>query len=117
LLVCNDVKLIRTILVLSILLALTVSLITPSHLASALEVRTVFDNRHSSASFGDSRVCGDHLCGLGEKPQWTHATWGSQRLSASKLPVAQHGEDIMTQLAKASAIVVSTQGNKTMSYK
>lgn len=96
---------------------LSASVIIQSNQASALEVRTVFDNRHSSASFGDSRVCGDHLCGLGEKPQWTHATWGSQRLSSGKLPVAQHGEDIMTQLAKASTIVVSTQGNKTMSYK
>ncbi len=91
-------------------------MIIPSHLASALEVRTVFDNRHSSASFGDSRVCGDHLCGLGEKPQWTHATWGSQHLSASKLPVAQHGEDIMSQLAKASAAAVSMQGSKKISH-
>lgn len=82
-----------------------------------MEVRTVFDNRHSSASFGDSRVCGDHLCKLGEKPQWTHATWGSQRLSASKLPVASHGEDIMAELAKASATVGSMQTNKKISPK
>ncbi len=92
-------------------------MIVPSQQVSALEVRTVFDNRHTSASFGDSRVCGYHLCGLGEKTQWTHATWGSQRLNSSKIPVAQYGEDIMSQLAKAHAIVVSTQGNKTMSYK
>ena len=88
-----------------------------SHQVSALEVRTVFDNRHSSASFGDSRVCGDHLCGLGEKPQWTHATWGSQHLSAPKLPVAQHGEDIMMQLAKSYVTVSPMQENKTVSHK
>ena len=92
-------------------------MIIQSHQVSALEVRTVFDNRHSSASFGDSRVCGDHLCGLGEKPQWTHATWGSQHLSAPKLPVAQHGEDIMTELAKASITASSMQENKTVSHK
>jgi len=92
-------------------------MIIQSHQVSALEVRTVFDNRHSSASFGDSRVCGDHLCKLGEKPQWTHATWGSQRLNANKLPVAQHGEDIMAELAKASAIANSMQGTKTLSHK
>jgi hypothetical protein len=91
--------------------------IIQSNQVSALEVRTVFDNRHSSASFGDSRVCGDHLCGLGEKPQWTHATWGSQRLSSGKLPVAQHGEDIMAELAKASITTGSMQGNKTISHK
>ena len=95
---------------------LSVSVIIQFHQISALEVRTVFDNRHTSASFGNSRVCGDHLCGLGEKPQWTHATWGSQRLNASKLPVAPHGEDIMAELAKVS-ITNSIQGNKTVSHK
>ena len=87
-------------------------MIIPLQQVSALEVRTVFDNRHSSASFGDSRVCGDHLCTGSERPQWIHATWGSQHLSSSKLPVAQHGEDIMSQLAKASSIAGSTQGSK-----
>ena len=109
--------LIKNILVFSILLTLALSLIGPSQLANALEVRTVFDNRHSSASFGDSRVCGDHICKLGEKPQWTHAIWGLQRSSSSKLPIAQHGEDIMTELAKASATANSIQENKTMPYK
>ena len=109
--------LIKNILVFSILLTLALSLIGLSQLASALEVRTVFDNRHSSASFGDSRVCGDHICKLGEKPQWTHATWGLQRLSSNKLPIAQHGEDIMAELAKASSTVNSIQENKKISHK
>lgn len=107
---------IRKILVFSVLLALTVSMLASTQLASALEVRTVFDNRHTSASFGDSRVCGDHLCGLGEKPQWTHATWGSQHLNSSRLPVAYHGEDIMSELAKSS-IPGSMHENKTISHK
>ena len=113
----NSIILIKNVLVFSILLTLALSLIGLSQLASALEVRTVFDNRHSSASFGDSRVCGDHLCKLGEKPQWTHATWGSQRLNASKLPVASHGEDIMTELAKASATTGSMEGTDIVSHK
>lgn len=92
-------------------------MIIPSQLVNALEPRTDFKNRHETATFGNSRVCGDHLCGLGEKPQWTHATWGSQRLSASKLPVASHGEDIMAELAKASATAGSMQGTKTLSHK
>lgn len=96
---------------------LSASVIVQSHQVNALTVRTIFDNRHSSASFGDSRVCGDHLCGLGEKPQWTHATWGSQHLSAPKFPVAQHGEDIMMQLAKSYITVSSMQENKTISHK
>ena len=109
--------LIRKILVFSILFVLSISVLEYTHLVSALEVRTVFDNRHSSASFGDSKVCGDHLCGLGEKPQWTWATWGSQHLNSSKLPVASHGEDIMSELAKASMNAGSMHQNKKMSNK
>jgi len=37
------------------------------------------------------------MCAVGEKPQWTQATWGSQRLSSGKIPAAQHGEDIMSE--------------------
>jgi hypothetical protein len=109
--------LIRKILVFSVLLVLAVSVLASTQLVSALEVRTVFDNRHSSASFGDSKVCGDHLCGLGEKPQWTRATWGSQHLNSSKLPVAPHGEDIMSELAKAPMNAGSMHQNKKMSHK
>ena len=86
-----------------VLFALVLSLIVPLHQVSALEPRTVFDNMHRSASFGNSPICGDHMCGLGEKPQWTHATWGSQHLNSGKIPSAQHGEDIMSKLAAESS--------------
>ena len=35
--------------------------------AYALTPRTDFSNRHSTASLGNSKVCGDHLCGHGGK--------------------------------------------------
>ena len=108
----------KKILVFAVMLTLVLSMtIVPSQLASALTVRTVFDNRHTSATFGDSKICGDHVCAKGEKPQWTQATWGFQRLNSTKIHVAQHGEDIMSQLAKASATVISMQGNKKVSHK
>ena len=99
------------------MLSLIVSLIVPSQIVKALEPRTDFKNRHETATFGNSHVCGDHLCGLGEKLQWTHATWDSQRLGTGKLPTTSHGEDIMSELAKASITAGFIQGNKTVSRK
>ena len=88
-----------------VLFALTLSLIVPLQQVSALEPRTVFDDMHRSASFGNSPICGDHKCSPGERSQWFHATWGSQRLNSGKIPSAQHGEDIMSQLAKSSPTI------------
>ena len=93
-----------------VLYALALSMIISLHQASALEPRTVFDDSHRSASFGNSPICGDHKCALGEKPQWTHATWGSQRLNSGKIPTGQHGEDIMSQLAKSAPIISPIPG-------
>lgn len=104
-------------LVFSIVLSLALSIAVTSQQASALEVRTDFYNRHTTASFGDSKICGDHKCVKGEKSMWTQAIWGYQRLASGKIPMAQHGEDIMSQLAKASTTSVSIQGNKTVSHQ
>jgi hypothetical protein len=82
-----------------------------SQQASALQVRTVFDNRHTSASFGDSKICGDHICAKGEKTKWIHAIWSLQRPNAGPIPTAQHGEDIMAKLAMANG----TSTNQTSS--
>lgn len=91
-----------------LILAASVMVIS-SQQASALQVRTVFDNRHTSATFGDSKICGDHICAKGEKTKWTHAIWSLQRPNTGSLPIAQHGEDIMYQLAMANG----TNTNKT----
>lgn len=92
------------------MLTLIVSMmVISSQQASALQVRTVFDNRHTSATFGDSKICGDHICAKGEKTKWTHAIWSLQRPNTGLLPIAQHGEDIMYQLAMANG----TNTNKT----
>ena len=94
------------------MLALITSVtVISSQQASALQVRTVFDNRHTSASFGDSKICGDHICAKGEKTKWTHAIWSLQRPNTGPIPVAQHGEDIMSKLA----MVNGTNTNQTSS--
>jgi hypothetical protein len=62
------------VLVFTVMLVLVASvMVISSQQASALQVRTVFDNRHTSATFGDSKICGDHICAKGEKTKWTHA--------------------------------------------
>lgn len=90
---------------------ITSVMVISSQQASALQVRTVFDNRHTSASFGDSKICGDHICAKGEKTKWIHAIWSLQRPNSSHIPVAQHGEDIMSKLAMTNG----TNTNQTSS--
>ena len=98
-----------------VLFALALSMAISLPEVYALQPRTIFDNAPYTASFGNSPICGDHKCALGEKPQWTHATWGSQRLSSGKLPPAYHGEDIMAQLAKSSTSATSMHGKEKIS--
>ncbi len=98
------------VLVFALMLALVTSMmVISSQQASALQVRTVFDNRHTSATFGDSKICGDHICAKGEKVKWTHAIWSLQRPNTGPIPVAQHGEDIMSELAMTNG----TNANQT----
>lgn len=100
------------VLVFAVMIALIASMmVISSQQASALQVRTVFDNRHTSASFGDSKICGDHICAKGEKTKWIHAIWSLQRPNTGPIPVAQHGEDIMSKLAMTN----ETNTNRTSS--
>ena len=87
-------------------------MVISSQQASALQVRTVFDNRHTSATFGDSKICGDHICAKGEKTKWTHAIWSLQRPNTGPIPVAQHGEDIMSKLAMANGTSINQTKSK-----
>jgi len=103
------------ILIFTVMLSLVLSVtIIPSQQASALEVRTDFYDRHTTASHGDSRICGDHFCAAGEKPKWMQAIWGSQHPNSKKIPIAQHGEDIMSQLAAASSRVLTNKTNDNL---
>lgn len=70
--------------------------------ASALTKSTWSDNI-STASYGNSVVCGDHKCALGEHTKWINAIWQSQKVSYGKVGSAPHGEDVMHQLAESNA--------------
>ena len=53
----------------------------------------------STASYGNSEVCGDHKCAPGEHIGWYNAVWQSQRVNSGKLAPDTHGEDIMHEMA------------------
>lgn len=57
----------------------------------------------STASYGNSKICGDHVCAPGEHTQWTNAVWQSQKVSFGKVGSAPHGEDVMHKLASSNA--------------
>jgi hypothetical protein len=65
---------------------------------NALTPSTWNDNI-STASYGNSVVCGDHKCAPGEHTKWVNAIWQSQKISYGKVGNAPHGEDVMYGLA------------------
>ena len=83
--------------------------------AKALTPGTQFWNL-SSATLGNSKVCGDHVCKPGEKTQWLKAIDQSQR-SHGKIGDTSHGETVMDKLAGSTSISTSMHGNEKMPAK
>ena len=80
--------------------------------ASALEVSRVATYYYiSTASYGNSIVCGDHKCAPGEHTQWVNAVWQSQKIGTGKVPTATHGEDVMAKLATTTPAPTTMHGN------
>ncbi len=72
-------------------------------LAAALTQSTVDDN-HTVARWGNSKVCGDHLCVPGEHDKWMKALNDAQRgFQAGHARNAQHGESVIQQLAQTTS--------------
>lgn len=83
----------------AVLLVSTAAMTLPQ--ASALEKGNTMKNI-STASFGNSLVCGDHKCKPGEHSAWYNALWQSQRTKSGKVTADTHGEDVMDSLASTS---------------
>ncbi len=92
----------------SVLLTSVIAVFVPQ--ANALTQSTKFDSI-STASFGHSVVCGDHVCAPGEHTAWINAMWASQKVTTGKVGSAPYGEDVMAALAGDSAF----HTNSTMS--
>jgi hypothetical protein len=68
----------------------------------------------SSATLGNSKVCGDHVCKYGEKNQWIVGIDKAQRISQGKLENAPHGEDVMNNIANSTSYSTTMHGTAKM---
>ena len=111
-----------TLLLLTASVLLTSLLVVNLPQVNALEKRdfSIMDDSHTTASYGYSKVCGNHICAPGEHMQWLNAVWHSQKASYGKVANAPHGEDVMHKMAGSTAPPMSshgtmkTSGNMTM---
>lgn len=93
-----------------VLLTSTAIMVVPQ--ASALTPSTLpRDYYISTASYGNSMVCGDHKCAPGEHTKWVNAVWQSQKVGYGKVGSAPHGEDVMSQLAVTTPAPTTMHGN------
>jgi hypothetical protein len=95
----------------SVLLTSVIAVFVPQ--ANALTQSTRFDTI-TTASFGHSVVCGDHVCVPGEHTAWVDAIWGSQKITTGKIGSSPHGEDVMAALAGDSAFHTNSTMNGNM---
>ncbi len=84
----------------SVLLTSVIAVFVPQ--ANALTPSTKFDTI-TTASFGHSVVCGDHVCAPGEHTAWVDAMWASQKVTTGKVGSAPYGEDVMAALAGSAS--------------
>ena len=106
-----------TLLLLTASVLLTSLLVVNLPQVNALVQRdfSILDDSHTTASYGYSKVCGNHICASGEHMQWLNAVWGSQKAGYGKVANAPHGEDVMHKLAGSTAPPMSYHGTMKMS--
>ena len=66
--------------------------------ANALTARTDFGNRHLSASYGNSPICGDHVCAPGEKTSWMNKISELQRVGPGKIVAGETYKDVLQHI-------------------
>ena len=82
--------------------------------ANALTARTDFSNRHLSASYGNSPICGDHICAPGEKTAWANKISQLQRVGTGKIGNGATYKDVLNHIQLASTAM---HGNVKMTEK
>lgn len=70
--------------------------------ANALTARTDFSNRHLSASYGNSPICGDHVCKPGEKTSWAEKISELQRGGTGKIVPGETYQDVLKNIQSTS---------------
>lgn len=79
--------------------------------ANALTARTDFSNRHLSASYGNSPICGDHICAPGEKTAWASKISALQRGGTGKIGAGETYKDVLNHIQATSG---TPSGHKIM---
>ena len=67
----------------------------------------------STASYGNSKVCGDHQCAPGEHTKWINAVWQSQKVNTGKIGSTYLGEDVMNNLSKSTSTSTPSEKSQT----
>jgi hypothetical protein len=108
-------KLFAILFVTAVLVSSFVASVLPS--ANALTQRTDFSNRHTSASYGNSRICGDHICKSGEQTQWMMKVSSSQKVGFGKVGNLSQGVDVMHKIAGTTPSPSTMHGNIKLTEK
>lgn len=106
-----------TLLLLTASVLLTSLLVVNLPQVNALVQRdfSVLDDSHTTARYGHSKVCGNHMCAPGEHTQWYDTVQKSQKTGHGKVANAPHGEDVMHKLAGSTAPPMSSHGTVKIS--
>ena len=94
-------KLIALLFVITVLASSFAASVLP--MANALTARTDFSNRHTTATLGNSKVCGDHICGSGEKTAWANKMASLQRTGIGKIGNGTTYHDVLKHIQSTSA--------------
>ena len=87
--------------------------------ANALTQRTDFSDRHTTASWGNSHICGDHKCKPGEQSQWQMKLSAAQRGEAGS-SAGLHGKGVMPttgNIKMSDGMSMTDKGKTTPSNK
>lgn len=84
--------------------------------ANALTARTDFSNRQLSASYGNSPICGDHICAPGEKTAWAAKISALQRGGTGKIGPGETYQDVLKHIQSNSGMP-SMHGTVKMTEK
>ncbi len=94
-------KLIALLFVTTVLASSFAASVLP--MANALTARTDFSNRQLSASYGNSPICGDHVCTSGEKTTWMNEMASLQRGGTGKIVAGETYQDVLKHIKSTSA--------------
>jgi hypothetical protein len=105
-----QLKVLTSLFITAVLLSSFTITVMPS--ANALTVRTDFADRHTSASYGNSKICGDHMCGSGEQTKWMLHVSDSQKVGYGKVQNSHHGEEVMHKIVGSNSTSNALQHEK-----